>query len=148
MVQKPRTFKLITLRQLVHCTCRPNLAMNMEKENVTDRELFQSWFSYGSSICWRKQPDVPPANSWWRSLQIQRNLSEAGESVRLTSSECQAAWLPVRGACSRSYWTRNRRKHSAILAKDPIYGGTETWIKLSIKPEEINFNQSIIFLNI
>ena len=108
-------------------------------------ELFQSWFSYGSSICWRKQPDVPPANSWWRSLQIQRNLWEAGESVRLTSSECQAAWLPVRGACSRSYWTRNRQKHSAILAKDPIYGGTETWIKLSIRPEEINFNQSIIF---
>ena len=42
--EKPRTFKLITLRQLVHCTCRPNLAMNMEKENVTDRELFSELF--------------------------------------------------------------------------------------------------------
>ena len=110
--------------------------------------------SYGSSICWRKQPDVPPANSWWRSLQMQRNLWEAGDSVRLTSSECQAAWLPVQGACSRSYWARNRGKHSAISAKDPSHGGrkkeekirTETWIKLSIKPEEINFNQTIIFL--
>ena len=40
--EKARTFKLIPLRQLVHCTCRPNLAMNMEKETVTDRELFQS----------------------------------------------------------------------------------------------------------
>ena len=42
--------------------------------------------SYGSSICWRKQPDVPPANSWWRSLQMQRNLWEAGDSVRLQVS--------------------------------------------------------------
>ena len=42
--EKPRTFKLITLRQLVHCTCRPNLAMNVEKENVTDRELFSELF--------------------------------------------------------------------------------------------------------
>ena len=95
--------------------------------------------SYGSSICWRRQPDVPPANSWWRSLQMQRNLWEAGDSVRLTSSECQAAWLPVQGACSRSYWVRNRGKHSAISTKDPSHGGrkkeekirTETWIKLS-----------------
>ena len=73
--------------------------------------------SYGSSICWRKQPDVPPANSWWRSLQMQRNLWEAGDSVRLTSSECQAAWLPVRGVCPRSYWARNRGKHSAIFGE-------------------------------
>ena len=45
--------------------------------------------SYGSSIYWRKQPDVAPPNSWWRSLQMQRNLLEAGDSVRLTSSERQ-----------------------------------------------------------
>jgi len=43
-----------------------------------------------------KQSEVPPANSWWRSLQMQRNLWEAGDRVRLTSSECQDAWLPVR----------------------------------------------------
>ena len=88
---------------------------------------------------------------------MQRNLWEAGDSVRLYTSsdhECQAAWLPFQGACSRSYWARNRGKHSAISAKDPSHGGrkkeekirTETWIKLFTKPEEINFNQSIIFL--
>ena len=79
---------------------------------------------------------------------MQRNLWEARDSVRLTSSECQAAWLPVRGVCSRSYGARNRGKHSAIFAKDPSHGGrkkekkirTETWIKLSIKPEEIKLS--------
>ena len=50
---------------------------------------------------------------------MQRNLLEAGDSVGLTSSECQAAWLPVLGVCLRSYWERNRGKHSAILVKDP-----------------------------
>ena len=107
--------------------------------------------SYGSSICWRKQPDVPPANSWWRRLQKQRNFWKSGDSVRLTSSECQATWLPVRGG---GIGHAIADKHSATLAKDPSHGGrkkeekirTETWIKLSIKPEEINFNQSIIFL--
>ena len=89
--------------------------------------------SYGSSICWRKQPDVPPANSWWRSLQMQRNLWEAGDSVRLTSCECQAAWLPVQGACSRSYWARNRGKHSAISAKDPSHGGRKRRKKLELR---------------
>ena len=81
--------------------------------------------AYGSSICWQKQPDVPPVNSWWRSLQMQRNLWEGSDSVWLTSSECQAASLPVRGACLRSYWARNRGKHSAILAKDPSHGARE-----------------------
>ena len=107
--------------------------------------------SYGSSICSRKQPDVPPASSWWRRLQKQRNFWKSGNSVRLTSSECQATWLPVRGD---GIGHAIADKHSATLAKDPSHGGrkkkekirTETWIKLSIKPEEINFNQSIIFL--
>ena len=43
-LEKPRTLKLIALHQLVHCTCRPNLAMNMEKKNVTDRELLSELF--------------------------------------------------------------------------------------------------------
>ena len=89
--------------------------------------------SYGSSICWRKQPNVPPANSWWRSLQMQRNLWEAGDSVRLTSSECQAAWLPVQGVCSRSYRERNRGKHSAILAKNPSQGGWKKEKKIELR---------------
>ena len=76
--------------------------------------------SYGSSICWRKQPDVPPANSWWRRLQKQRNLWKSGDSVRLTSSECQATWLPVRGDCIGHAITD---KHSAIWGKDPSHGG-------------------------
>ena len=41
--------------------------MNVEKKNVSDQELLSELFetpdppftnSYGSSICWRKQPDL------------------------------------------------------------------------------------------
>ena len=80
----------------------------------------------------------------YRSREISGNLATV-------SSECQATWLPVRGD---GIGHAIADKHSATLAKDPSHGGrkkeekirTETWIKLSIKPEEINFSQSIIFL--
>ena len=37
-------FKLISVRQLIHSTHRPNRAMNKETENVSDRELFSELF--------------------------------------------------------------------------------------------------------
>ena len=37
-------FKLISVRQLIHSTYRPNRAMNEETENVSDRELFSEFF--------------------------------------------------------------------------------------------------------
>ena len=86
--------------------------------------------SYGSSICWRKQPDVPPANSWWRRLQKQRNFWKSGDSVRLTSSECQATWLPVRGG---GIGHAIADKHSATLAKDPSHGGRKRRKKLELR---------------
>ena len=86
--------------------------------------------SYGSSICWRKQPDVPPANSWWRRLQKQRNFWKSGDSVRLTSSECQATWLPVRGD---GIGHAIADKHSATLAKDPSHGGRKRRKKLELR---------------
>ena len=99
--------------------------------------------SYGSSIYWRKQPDVAPPNSWWRSLQMQRNLLEAGDSVRLTSSERQDRIGNAIEESIRRFWWKiqamaDGKKENKIR--------TETWVKLSIKSEEINFNHSIIFL--
>ena len=86
--------------------------------------------SYGSSICCRKQSDVPPANSWWRRLQKQRNFWKSGDSVRLTSSECQATWLPVRGD---GIGHAIADKHSATLAKDPSHGGRKRRKKLELR---------------
>ena len=74
-----RLFRVMALRT-TYITCVTHFF------RVTGILLFTN--SYGSSICWRKQPDVLPANSWWRSLQMQRNLWEAGDSDWLTSSEC------------------------------------------------------------
>ena len=125
----------------------------------------------GSSFRALRKPDPPITSSYSSSILLTKTARRSNCKFMVkkftnaekfvgsrrqcsTSSECPAAWLPVQGACSRSYWARNRGKHSAISAKDPNHGGrkkeerirTKIWIKLSIKPEEINFNQTIIFL--
>ena len=149
--EKARTFKLITLRQLVHCTCRPNIAVNMEKENVTDRELFSELFE--NPIHPLQIHMVPPfvdENSPTFHLQIH------GEEVYRCREICgklatvfnllQLSVKPLGYQFEESAQDRirhrNRGKHSAILAKDPNPGGrkkekklelTETWIKLAIK---------------
>ena len=59
---------------------------------------------------------------------------------------------PARDRIGRAIAESIRR----FQTKDPSHGGrkkeekirTETWIKLSIKPEEINFEQEVIFKSI
>ena len=106
--------------------------------------------SYGSSICWRKQPNVAPPKftDAEKFAGSRRHCSTYFKwvSSRLVTSSRSLPEIVLGTNCG---------KHSAILVKDPSHGGrkkekkkirTETWVKLAIKPEEINFNQSIIFL--
>ena len=72
--------------------------MNKETENVSDRELFSELFENPihplqihmvPSICWWKFTDVLPATKWRRSVEIERSLWEAEDSVWSTSRERQ-----------------------------------------------------------
>ena len=72
--------------------------MNKETENVSDRELISELFEnlihpleihMVPSICWWKFTDVLPATKWRRSVEIERSLWEAEDSVWSTSRERQ-----------------------------------------------------------
>ena len=64
--------------------------MSKETENVSERELFSELFENPihplqihmvPSICWWKFTDVIPATNWRRSVEIERSLWEAEDSV-------------------------------------------------------------------
>ena len=159
MVQRSR--ELLNLLRCVSwfiaCTCRPNLARNMEKENVADRELFSELFE--NPIHPLQIHMVPPfvdENSPTFHLQIH------GEKVYRCREICgkpatvfdflqvsvkslgyqfeESARDRIGHAIAESirrFWrkiqaTADGRRRKKIR--------TETWIKLAIKPEEIKLS--------
>ena len=148
--EKPRTFKLITLRQLVHCTCRPNLAMNMEKETVTDRELFQSssktrstlykfiWFLHlltktaRRSTCKfmvKKFTDAEKFVGSRRQCSIYFNWV----SSRLVTSSRSLLEIVLGTQSRKAFGHFGERSKPRRTEKGEKLELTETWIKLAIK---------------
>ena len=146
--EKPRTFKLIALRQLVHCTCRPNLAMNMVKKKChgsgAGNPLF-SWseLKYLRSIA-KTELTYPP---FWLNLllgvNIRANIFRMEKQNITISDEC---WLP------RSILLTSQRvylRHNRDLARAKINGKFHLSIfGLTFKQNSRKIKQSVCILMI